>query len=95
MVRQKKEQGLSRRLVQFKLTDPEPLLYHNEPIRRDGAIAGHLTSGAYGHHLGAAVGLGYVKCDVGESAAEVLASSYEIEVAGGEVRGGGELATDV
>ncbi|MEO1710395.1 MAG: FAD-dependent oxidoreductase, partial [Pseudomonadota bacterium] len=29
-----KEQGLSNRLVQFMLRDPEPLLYHNEPIIR-------------------------------------------------------------
>ncbi len=81
-VLRKKEEGLTRRLVQFRLKDPEPLLYHNEPIWRDGAIAGHLTSGAYGHHLGAAIGLGYVACEAGESAAEALASTYEIEMAG-------------
>ena len=40
-----------------------------------------LTSGNYGHHLGAAVGLGYVPCG-GETAEQVLASRYEIEVAG-------------
>ena len=40
--------GLQRRLVQFRLTDPEPMLYHNEPILRDGRIVGHLSSGAYG-----------------------------------------------
>ncbi|MPZ11891.1 MAG: FAD-dependent oxidoreductase, partial [Kiloniellaceae bacterium] len=58
-VLRRKEQGLTRRLVQFKLADPQPLLYHNEPIWRAGRLAGRLTSGAYGHHLGAAVGLGY------------------------------------
>ncbi|MFQ5567586.1 MAG: aminomethyltransferase family protein, partial [Paracoccaceae bacterium] len=77
----KKERGLERRLVQFKLTDPEPLLYHNEPVLRDGEIVGYLSSGGYGHHLGAAIGMGYVPC-AGESAAEVLASDYAIEVAG-------------
>ena len=80
-VLEKKEAGLERRLVQFKLTDPEPLLYHNEPILRDGEIVGYLTSGGYGHHLGAAIGMGYVPC-AGESAAELLASSYAIEIAG-------------
>jgi len=35
--------------------------------------------GNYGHHLGAAIGLGYMHCELGE---DVLASSYEIEVAG-------------
>jgi len=58
-VLKRRENGLERRLVQFKLTDPEPLLYHNEPILRDGKIVGYLTSGNYGHHLGAAIGLGY------------------------------------
>jgi 4-methylaminobutanoate oxidase (formaldehyde-forming) len=80
-VLRKKEAGLERRLVQFRLTDPEPLLYHNEPVLRDGKIVGFLSSGAYGHHLGAAVGLGYVPC-AGQSVADVLASSYEIDVAG-------------
>ncbi|MER9069477.1 FAD-dependent oxidoreductase [Mesorhizobium sp. M0902] len=77
----KKETGLSRRLVQFRLNDPEPLLFHNEAILRDGTIVGPITSGNYGHHLGGAIGLGYVTCK-GESEADVLASSYEIEIAG-------------
>ncbi len=81
----KREAGLERRLVQFRLSDPEPMLYHNEPILRDGAIVGHLTSGAYGHHLGGAIGMGYVPC-AGESADQVLASAYEIDVAGTRVR---------
>ena len=77
----KRENGLSARLLQFKLRDPEPLLYHNEPVIRDGEIVGYLSSGNYGHHLGGAIGMGYVPCP-GESADQVLASAYEIEVAG-------------
>ncbi len=77
----KRESGLARRLVQFKLGDPRPLLFHNEAIVRDGHIVGTITSGNYGHHLGGAIGLGYVPC-AGESEAEVLASRYEIEIAG-------------
>ncbi len=84
-VLKKKEEGLSNRLVQFKLTDYEPLLYHNEPIVRDGEIVGYLSSGNYGHHLGGAMGLGYVPCK-GETADQVLASSYEIDVAGTRVK---------
>ena len=82
-VRAKRNDGLSCRLLQFRLTDPAPLLYHNEAIVRDGEIVGYLTSGNYGHHLGGAIGLGYVPCRaVGESAAAQLASSYQIDVAG-------------
>ena len=78
----KQQTGLERRLIQFLLADPEPLLYHNEPIVRDGDIVGYVTSDNYGHWLGGAVGLGYVPTEPGEAAASVLASSYEIEVAG-------------
>ncbi len=84
-VLRKKETGLQNRLVQFKLTDPEPLLYHNEPILRDGEIVGFLSSGAYGHHLGGAMGLGYVPCQ-GERPADVLGSTYEIDVMGTRVK---------
>jgi len=80
-VLRKQEAGLDRRLVQFRLTDPEPLLFHNEAVVRDGKIVGTVTSGNYGHFFGGAVGLGYVPCK-GESAEDVLASSYEIEIAG-------------
>ena len=84
-VLRKKDEGLNMRMVQFKLTDPEPLLYHNEPIVRNGEIVGYLSSGAYGHHLGGAMGLGYVPCN-GESVADLLASSFEIDVAGTRVK---------
>ncbi len=84
-VLRKRQQGLSQRLLQFRLEDPAPLLYHHEPILRDGEIAGYLSSGNYGHHLGAAIGLGYVACGTEESGTDVLGSRYEIEIAGDRV----------
>ena len=81
----RKETGPKNRLVQFKLTDAEPLLFHNEPIIRDGEYVGYLSSGNYGHTLGGAIGLGYVPCE-GEKAADVLGSTYEIDVMGTKVR---------
>jgi 4-methylaminobutanoate oxidase (formaldehyde-forming) len=72
---------LRRRLVVFTLEDPAPLLYHDEPVRRDGELVGRITSGAYGHTLGRAVGLGWVEHpDVVD---ETLLSSgrWEIEIA--------------
>jgi glycine cleavage system T protein len=77
----KKEAGLSLRMVQFRLHDPAPLIYHNEPILRDGEIVGHVSSGSYGHTIGSSIALGYVPCK-GETVANLLASSYEIEIAG-------------
>ena len=75
------EQGITRHLVQLKLNDPEPLIYHNEPIWRGDEIVGHVTSAAYGHTLGGAVGLGYVNAEPGAPADAVLGDAYEVEVA--------------
>jgi len=75
-----KEKGLTRRLVQFALEDPEPLLYHYEPIFRDGRLVGHVTSAAYGHTLGRAIALGYVTNPDGVTAEFVNSGSYEIEI---------------
>ena len=78
-----KAQGVQRRLVQFALHDPLPLLYHNEPVWRDGVIAGRITSGMFGHTLGRSLGMGYVAREDGVADAPwVAAGSYEIEVAG-------------
>ena len=75
------EQGVARHLVQLKLNDPEPLIYHNEPIWRGDEIVGHITSAAFGHTLGGAVGLGYVSAEVGAPTDSVLGDAYEVEVA--------------
>ena len=78
-----KEQGLNRRLLQFALRDPAPLLYHNEPILRDGKIVGRVTSGMFGHTLGKSLGMGYVSNHFGLADRDFLLSGqYEIEVAG-------------
>jgi heterotetrameric sarcosine oxidase gamma subunit len=57
---QKARGPLTRRLVQVLVTDPEPLLYHAEVVRRDGRPAGYVRAASYGHTLGGAVGLAMV-----------------------------------
>ena len=82
-----KERGLTRRLVQFVMEDVEPLLYHNEPILRDGEIVGRITSGMFGHTIGRAIGLGYVENGGDAVTPEFIQSSqFEIEVAGARFR---------
>ncbi len=76
-----KEQGVGKRLVQFALEDPEPLMYHEEPIYRDGVMVGSTTSAMYGHTIGSSVALGYVENEEGVSADWIRSGSYEIEVA--------------
>ena len=48
---------------------------------RVGKFFGPVSSGGYGHFLGGAIGMGYVPCR-DQTEAEVLGSTYEIEVAG-------------
>ena len=70
----------NRRLVQFKLDNPLPLLYHNEPIIMNGKVNGYLTSGMYGHSLGSAIGMGYIKSpNISEK--KLSKSKFEIEIA--------------
>ena len=80
LLHQREAGRLGRRLVQFVLEDPEPLLYHDEPIYRDGAPVGYTSSAMYGHTLGAAVALGYVANDDGVGDDFIRAGRYEIEI---------------
>ncbi len=72
---------LNRRMVMFKLKDPEPALFHDELIRMNGEIVGYLSSGAYGFTLGSAVGMGYVKHPEGVSTKLIDSADFEIEIA--------------
>ena len=87
-----KAAGLRQRLVQFALADPDRLLHHNEPIWRDGELVGRITSGMYGHTVGASVGMGYVaRSDHAIDKAWVDAGTHEIEVAGERVAARAQL----
>jgi 4-methylaminobutanoate oxidase (formaldehyde-forming) len=74
-----------RRLLVFVVEDAEPLLLGDEPIWRDGALVGRVTSGAYGHTLGRSVGLGYVGPADGIEDGRPVPGSFEIEIAGERV----------
>ena len=86
-----KSAGLRRRMVQFKLepsssaiADGHVQLHHHEPIRRNGEHVGWITSGGFGHYLGAPLGLGYVTRADGEivTPAWINEGEWTIEVAG-------------
>lgn len=80
LLKQREAGPLKRRLVQFVLEDPQPLLYHNEPIYRDGVLNSYTTSAMYGHTLGAAVAMGYVVDASGVSDEFITSGRYEIEI---------------
>ncbi len=71
-----------RRLVQFLVLDPEPILHGGEPILRDGRWVGYIRAGAYGYTLGGGVGLGMVEDETGIPAGAIETGPFEIEVAG-------------
>ena len=72
----------TRRLVHVKLNDPAPLLYHGESLLLDGRVVDRVTSGAYGHTLGAAVGFAYVQAAPGELEQIIASGAAQIDVAG-------------
>ena len=71
----------TKRMVQFRLGDPDVLLYHDEPIYRDGVLVGRTTSGMFGHTVGAAVCMGFVSNEGGVTKDWIDSGSWEIEVA--------------
>ncbi|MBT4890668.1 MAG: GcvT family protein [Rhodospirillales bacterium] len=75
------KQVLSRKMVNFKLVDPEPVLFHDELIRMNGKIVGYLSSGAYGFNLGSSVGMGYVRHPEGVTTELINNATFEIEIA--------------
>lgn len=77
-----KEKGLTRRMVQFTLENPEAKLYQNEPIYRNGEQISQITSGAYGYKVGSAVGMGYLKNLDGITNDWIMEGTYEIMVEG-------------
>jgi 4-methylaminobutanoate oxidase (formaldehyde-forming) len=81
-LRKQKECGLQRQLVLFVLQDPEPVLWGGEPLYRDGRLVGYTTSGAYGHSVGGAIALGYVKHAEGVTTEFIQSGHYEINLAG-------------
>jgi 4-methylaminobutanoate oxidase (formaldehyde-forming) len=82
LLRHKEAGPLKYRLVQFLLNDPEPLLYGNEIIYRDGKIVGYLQTGSYGFTLGGAMGLGFVENENGATVEYINSGTYEIDIAG-------------
>jgi 4-methylaminobutanoate oxidase (formaldehyde-forming) len=82
LLRYKESGPIKYRTVQFLLEDPEPLLYHAEPILRDGEYVGYVQSGGYGFTLGGSVGLGSIENEGGATKAFVEEGKFEINVAG-------------
>jgi 4-methylaminobutanoate oxidase (formaldehyde-forming) len=84
LLKQRASGVLPKRLVQVMLANDSstaPLLYHEEPIVRDGLIVGSVKSGAWGFRLDKSIGMGYVEASAGVSREWLESGRWEVEVA--------------
>lgn len=83
LVAQREAGPIQRRLVQVMLTEgPDaPMLYHYEPVFRDGELVGSVMSGAYGHRVGASLGLAYVSHPEGVKKDWLESGDWQVEIA--------------
>ncbi len=73
-----------KRLVCIALQDQSeatPMMYHEEPIYRNGVIVGSTTSGAWGHRVNRSLALGYVKHAEGVTKDWIASGTWEVEIA--------------
>ena len=82
LIKQKERKVLKKRLVMFKLKDPQAVLFHEEPIKLNDKIVGYISSGAYAFNLNCSVGMGYVRHPEGVTKDLLESGSWEIEIAG-------------
>jgi glycine cleavage system aminomethyltransferase T len=62
-------------------SDKAPMIYHEEPIYRNGVNVGSTTSGAWGHRVNMSLGLGYVKNSEGVTKDWIESGKWEVELA--------------
>jgi glycine cleavage system aminomethyltransferase T/glycine/D-amino acid oxidase-like deaminating enzyme len=74
--------GPSERLRCLLLDDPRAVCLGGEPVRIAGATAGRVTSGGYGHRIGASIAYAYLPVAVSETATAV-----EVDVFGDLIGG--------
>ena len=80
---QRKLEGTGPFLCSIKLTNPDAMLHHNEPILRGDEVVGFITSGAFAYAQGASVGLGFVSPAAGTKGRAALeGDDYAVMVEG-------------
>src|SRR5260370_17053763 len=81
----RRSRPLTKRLVTFVLEDPDALPWGDEPILRDGRVVGVVTSAAFGHTLGRAVAMGYVRQPAGLNQPSVAGGAFALDLAGARI----------
>jgi 4-methylaminobutanoate oxidase (formaldehyde-forming) len=91
-LRAQKGRPLTKRLLTFVLEDPAALPWGDEPILRDGRVVGTVTSAAFGHTLGRAVAMGYVRASTGVDERYVGEGRFALDLGGERVPARASLA---
>jgi 4-methylaminobutanoate oxidase (formaldehyde-forming) len=84
LLKQKAKPVQPKRFVCLALednSDKAPMIYHEEPIYRNGVIVGATTSGAWGHRVNLSLGLGYVHNSEGVTRDWLESGTWEVELA--------------
>ncbi len=82
---EQRERTLTKRLLTFVLEDAAALPWGDEPILLDGRVVGTVTSAAFGHTLGRAVAMGYVRDPGGVDEAYVAGGRFALDVGGDRI----------
>jgi len=83
-LKQKALPQLPKRMVALALKDTSEaaaMIYHEEPLYRNGVLVGSTTSGAWGHRVGRSLGLAYVKNPEGVTKDWIASGLWEVELA--------------
>ncbi|MFT7621717.1 MAG: glycine cleavage system aminomethyltransferase T/glycine [Myxococcota bacterium] len=70
------------RLLQIRLKDPEPMLFHGEVVYRDGVALGYNRAGSYGFTIGGAVGLAMIHAGEPLTRTFMKTGTWEVDIAG-------------
>ena len=84
LVKQKSLPFLKKRMVCLGLADQSdqaPMIYHEEPLYRDGVRVGSTTSGAFGHRINRSLGLAYVTAPHGVTKDWIDSGKWDVELA--------------
>ncbi|MGE5226705.1 MAG: GcvT family protein [Planctomycetaceae bacterium] len=69
-----RDEGPARRLVLLEVDAADADASTDEPVWLEGRLAGFVTSGAYGHHVGKSLALAYVDADLVQAAPALTVS---------------------
>jgi glycine cleavage system aminomethyltransferase T/glycine/D-amino acid oxidase-like deaminating enzyme len=71
----------TKRLIQFRLDDPDVLTYHDDPVLRNGEMVGRTTGGMWSHTEDRCLTMAYLSHGQGVTQGWLDAGTWEIEVA--------------